>query len=330
MHVPNQASLISKSQLLSPAQSRKFQVTYDPIDVTGRFDLMSYQPSMTMRLCGQVFAVAIIFLATPSIAKPSYGSRLLEHVQNFEPYPATAKARHADGLVIVPLPPVSDSLPDVPETFTRPVILVSNETKPQEPDISMFALMSGKCSTLKIAGRDFACRSVAYFHTQHGRANFTVVLDDPTDDSHIISFSGDNGRREQDNLYELPIDRMLLNSKDRPKVDGLPVPFVELSAGICKQLGNFTTRQISSISCTATDKNGKKYELQFESDGSPMTVRRVRQYSLSAVKRRAKQTEQRECRYKADVAKILPREQTAFLLACLAENSENPTPATDQ
>src|ERR1700694_2653110 len=256
-----------------------------------------------MRLCRQVLAVAIIFFATPSVAEPSYGTRLLEHVQNF---------------------------PNDLATFTRPLVFASNETKPQEPDADTFALMAGKCSTLKIAGRDFACRSVAYFHTQHGRANFTVVLDDPTDDSHIISFSGDNGRREQDNLYELPIDRMLLNSKDRPKVDGLPVPFVELSAGICKQLGNFATREISSISCAATDKNGKKYELQFESDGSPMTVRRVRQYSLTAVKRRAKQTEQLECRYKADVAKVLPRDRTAFILGCLAENSENPPPAADQ
>jgi len=330
MRAPNQASLSSKSQLLSLAQSREFQVTYDPIDVTRRFDLMSYQPSMTMRLCGQVFAVAIIFLAIPSIAKPSQGSRLLEHVQNFEPYPATAKARHADGLVIVPLPPFSDSLPDVPETFTRPVILVSNETKPQEPDISMFALMSGKCSTLKIAGRDFACRSVAYFHTQHGRANFTVVLDDPTDDSHIISFSGDNGRRERDNLYELPIDRMLLNSKDRPKVDGLPVPFVELSAGICKQLGIFATGQVSSISCTAIDKNGKKYELQFEPDGSPITVRRLVQSPLLSEKRRAKRTEQLECRHKAEVAKVLPRDRTAYIIGCLAEDSQKPTTDADQ
>jgi hypothetical protein len=205
-----------------------------------------------------------------------------------------------------------------------------NETKPQEPDADIFALMSGKCSTLKIAGRDFACRAVAFFHSEQGRTNFTIALDDPTDDSHVVSFSGENGRREQDNLYELPIDRMLLNSKDRPKVDGLPVPFVELSAGICKQLGNFATRQVSSISCTATDKNGKKYELQFESDGSPMIVRRVRQYSLTAVKRRAKQTEQLECRYKADVAKVLPRDRTAFILGCLAENSEKPTPAADQ
>jgi hypothetical protein len=300
----DQASLSWKSRLLSLAQSRKFRVTCDPIDVTPRlFDLMSYHPSMTMRLCRQVLAVAIIFLATPSVAEPSYGGRLLEHVQN---------------------------LPNDLETSTRPVILASNETKPQEPDADTFALMSGKCSTLKIAGRDFACRAVAFFHSGQGRTNFTIALDDPTDDSHVISFSGENGRREQDNLYELPIDRMLLNSKDRPKVDGLPVPLVELSAGICKQLGNFATREISSISCTATDKNGKKYELQFESDGSPMTVRRVRQYSLTAVKRRARQSEQLECRYKADVAKVLPRDRTAFILGCLAENSESPTPAADQ
>jgi hypothetical protein len=204
------------------------------------------------------------------------------------------------------------------------------ETKAQEPEADIFALMSGRCSILKIAGRDFACRAVAFFHNGQGRTNFTIALDDPADDSHVVSFSGENGRREQDNLYELPIDRMLLNSKDRPKVDGLPVPFVELSVGLCKQLGNFATRQISSISCTATDKNGKKYELQFESDGSPMNVRRVRQYSLSSVKRRAKQNEQLECRHKADIARVLPRDRTPFILGCLAENSENPAPATDQ
>ena len=32
---------------------------------------------------------------------------------------------------------------------------VANDTKLQEPDTDIFALMSGKCSTLKIAGRDF-------------------------------------------------------------------------------------------------------------------------------------------------------------------------------
>ena len=171
-----------------------------------------------MRLCRQVFTVAIILSAAPSVA----------------------------------------------------------EIKRQEPDTDIFVLMSGKCSTLRIAGRDFACRAVAFFHSEQGRANFTIALDDPSDDSHVISFSGENSRREQDDLYELQIDQMLLNSKNRPKVDGLPVPFVELSAGMCKQLGNFAARQVSSISCAAIDKHGNKYELQFESDGSPITVRRIR------------------------------------------------------
>jgi hypothetical protein len=152
----------------------------------------------------------------------------------------------------------------------------SAENNAQDADIDLYALMSGSCSTVEVAGRYFACRSVAYFHSKQGRAHFTIVLDDPADDKHVIAFSGENGRRKQGDLYELPIDRMLLNSKTRPKVDGLPVPVVELSAGLCKQLGSLATRQISTISCTATDKTGRRYELRFESDGSPITVRRVR------------------------------------------------------
>ena len=288
---------------------------------------MSYHPSLS--LCWQAFPVAILFLSTPLLAEPLYGSRLLEHAQNFRQYPAAATASHADGVVVAPFPPFSGNVPDDLVAFAAPVTLVSNETKPQEPDTDIFALMSGKCTTLAIAGRDFGCRSVAFFHSGQGRTNFTIALDDPTDDSHIISFSGENGRRE-DNLYELPIDRMLLNSKDRPKVDGLPVPFAELSTGICTQLGNFANAQVSTISCTAIDKKGNRYELHFESDGSPITVRRVRQYPLSAVKHRAKQAEQLECRYKADLARILPRDRTAFIIECLAEDSEKPTPAAQQ
>ncbi len=250
-----------------------------------------------MRLCRRVLAVAIIFLATPSLAEPFRDGRLME------------RARDSEAL-------------------GRPVIPVSNEAKRQEVDIDLFALMSGKCSRLKIAGRDFACRSIAYFHSEKGRANFTVVLDDPADASHVISFSGETGRREQDNIYELSIDRMLLNSKDRPKVDGLPVPFVEPSAGVCKQLGIVATGHVSSVSCSAMDDGGKKYELQFESDGSPTKVRKIRQAPLTAEKRRTKQAEQLECRQKADAAKILPRDRTAYLIGCL--ESYEPSRATPQ
>ena len=187
---------------------------------------VSYQPGMTMKLCRQAFALAIIFIAMPARA--------------------------------------------------------SDELQRQEPDTVIFAMMSGKCSTLKVAGRDLACRAVAFFQTEEGRANFTVAIDDPGDDSHIITFSGDNGRRPEANLYELPIDRMLLKSKDRPKADGLPVPSVESSAGLCKQVGNFVTLELSSITCAATDKNGRKYELQYQSDGTPMAVRRIKRMRVGS------------------------------------------------
>lgn len=145
-----------------------------------------------------------------------------------------------------------------------------------KPDVDLYALMTGKCSTLKVAGRDFGCKIVAYFHSEKGRANFTVALDDPADHSHIIAFSGEYGNRTKDDLYLLSVDRMELNSKDRPKMDGLPVPAMELSDGMCRQNGNFARLEVSSITCTATDKKGRQYQLQFVSDGSPITVRRVR------------------------------------------------------
>ena len=201
-----------------------------------------------MRLCWQIFAVAMVLTAAPSFAEPSRGNPLRGHDGNFRQNPANAKAIYAEE--------------------------VANELRPQEPDTDLLALMSGRCITLRVAGRDFACRTVAYAHSTRGRAYFTIALDDPADHNHIISFSGENSRRTLDNLYELTVDRMLLNSKNRPKVDGLPVPFVELSAGMCTQLGNFAAGQVSSIACIATDKNGRRYELQFESDGSPITIRR--------------------------------------------------------
>jgi hypothetical protein len=152
---------------------------------------------------------------------------------------------------------------------------IVDQAKPQTANIDLLALMAGKCSTLSIAGREFTCRTVAYVHNLQGRVYFTIAVDDVTDKSHIISFSGENGERTTENLYDLKIDRMLLNSKTRPTVDGLPVPATVTSAGRCVQLGNFATGQVSSVVCSAIDKDGMKYDLRFESDGSPMVVRRV-------------------------------------------------------
>lgn len=191
-------------------------------------------------------------------------------------------------------------------------------------DVDLYALMSGTCRNVTVAGRSYSCKAVAYFHTLRGRSEFTVVLDDPADKSHIVSFSGESTERTQDNLFELAVDRMLLKSSDRPRVDGLPVPLVEMSTGSCRQVGSFITRQVSTITCAATDQGGKKYELSFESDGSPMTLRRLRQSSLPSERQRARQIAQLECRLKARAAQVLPRDTTAFMIRCLNEGDGKP------
>jgi hypothetical protein len=89
-----------------------------------------------------------------------------------------------------------------------PVAVLADENERQGPEIDMFASMTGKCSTLKVAERDFSCTTVAFSHAPGGRSGFTVPLNDPDDASHIITFSGENSEREQDNLYELrAVDR---------------------------------------------------------------------------------------------------------------------------
>ena len=191
-------------------------------------------------------------------------------------------------------------------------------------DIDMYALMPGKCGILRIAGIDHKCKIVAYFHSERGRADFTIVLDDPTDESRIISFSGENARRDEER-YELSIDRMLTKSKHAPKVDGLPTSAVEISTGTCTQIGSFAKRQISSVSCIATTNDGKKYELQFESDGLPFEVRKLRQAPLPSEQRRNHEIAQLECRLKAELEKVLRRDRAAYIIRCLAVEGQKST-----
>jgi hypothetical protein len=201
--------------------------------------------------------------------------------------------------------------------------LLAEEVERHEPEIDMFASMAGKCSTVKVAERDFACTSVAFSHSPGGRSSFIVPLNDPDDETHIITFSGEKSKRERDDLYELSVDRMLLKSKDRPKADGLPIPSVELSTGTCKQIGKLAMQQVSSVSCIATDERGRKYEVQFESDGSPIKVRMIRTADPDAEERRTKllaaHIEQLKCQQMAVAQGVLPRDRTAFILQCMEE-----------
>jgi hypothetical protein len=206
--------------------------------------------------------------------------------------------------------------------FSTAFAVVADENEKVEPDIDMFASMAGSCSTLKVADRDFVCKSVAFFHSPGGRSSFVVPLNDPDDASHIVTFSGDKAKRADDS-YELAIDRMLLKSKDRPKVDGLPVPLVLPSSGNCKQIGKFAEQKVSSVACEATDANGIKYQFQFASDGSPIRVTMIKVSDQATDARRAKEIAahivQLKCRQEADAKGILPRDRTAYILQCMEE-----------
>jgi len=69
------------------------------------------------------------------------------------------------------------------------VALLADEVERHEPEIDMFASMAGKCSTMKVAERDFGCTSVQHSsHSPGGRSGFIVPLNDPDDDTHIITF----------------------------------------------------------------------------------------------------------------------------------------------
>ena len=52
------------------------------------------------------------------------------------------------------------------------------------------------------------------------------------------------------------------------------------------------------------------------------------EYRDAAEKRRAEQIRQRDCAKKADTAKVLPRERTAFLLHCLEVVADAPAAST--
>jgi hypothetical protein len=201
-------------------------------------------------------------------------------------------------------------------------LISTAELRAVDIPVDVFALMAGKCTTLRIGERDFACTSVAFSHSPGGRSGFTAPLNDPDDDSHIITFSGENGSRQND-VYELTIDRMLLISRDSPKEDGLPKPAIEPSTGKCKQVGSFETRHVTSISCVASDSKGGNYELQFESDGSPISVKMIRVENPEEQEQRAKALAahigQLKCRNKAVTEGILPRDRTEFILQCMEE-----------
>jgi hypothetical protein len=212
-------------------------------------------------------------------------------------------------------PPLSR--PGEPAAQPRPIVRVAADD--ENYDIDMIVTFSGRCATFRAAGQSLPCRAVKYFHGQSGRAYFTIAIDDPTDKGHILSFSGDKARREKNDLYELTIDQMLLNSKDRPKVNAVRMPLVKAANGICRQSGDVEKKRITAVSCVATDKDGLKYELEYAADGEPALMQTIVRESAELTKRRKRLRTLVVCRRKATEAQILPRDSTSYIIQCLED-----------
>lgn len=210
---------------------------------------------------------------------------------------------------------------DRPE-LARPVVPVAGDN--ENYDIDLIVGFSGRCTIFRVAGRNLPCRAVKYFHGESGRAYFTIAVDDPADKGRIVSFSGDKARRDRNDFYELTVDQVLLNSRERPLVGGVRVPRVEPSSGVCKQFGDIDSKQIKSISCVAADKAGQTYELQFQADGQPATLQKITREPLESVRRRARLRALKACRIKAAEAQILPRDATAYIIQCLEQGGVSP------
>jgi len=210
--------------------------------------------------------------------------------------------------------------PLLPRALDRPVHgAIPISAADENYDIDLIVGFSGKCATFRVAGQNLPCRAVKYFHGESGRVYFTIAVDDPADRGHIVSFSGDKARRDSNDSYELTVDQVLLNSKERPLAGGVRVPRVEAASGQCRQLGEIDSKQIKSISCVATDGAGRVYELQFQADGQPATVQKITRESLESVRRRARLRALKTCRIKAAEAQILPRDTAAYIIQCLEQ-----------
>ena len=209
-----------------------------------------------------------------------------------------------------------------PPALALPVVPIARDD--ENYDIDLIVGFFGKCSIFRVAGQSLPCRAVKYFHGESGRAYFTVAVDDPADKGRIVSFSGDKARRERNDLYELTVDQVLLNSRERPLAGGVRVPRVEPSSGTCRQAGDIDSKQISSISCVATDRDGKTYELQFQASGEPATVQKITREPLESVRRRARLRALKACRIKAAEAQILARDKAAYVIQCLEPDGVSP------
>jgi len=256
--------------------------------------------------------------AAPALAEEStYPARLSRHIARFRLYPAAALTLSIQGTAKVgftvtrdgkllgprivessgdedldhaaleslkkaePLPVAPASVKDDELDFVLPVVYrLSQSALTSAADIDVAAFMSGKCSSTSL-GEHLDCKHAVYALTRNGRVSFRIVLEDREKARQAVVFAGAEASKPQGDTYQVSIDQIRLYLKALPKPEGTVDNPVKAVTGTCKQIGDFSRRKLSRLSCSASEEGGQVYAVEFESDGSPIKVKSERDERLA-------------------------------------------------
>ncbi|QIO36670.1 TonB family protein [Bradyrhizobium sp. 1(2017)] len=170
-----------------------------------------------------------------------------------------------------PFPAVPPEIPDAKLEFIVPFVfkdrtgLVTSVTG----DLHLAARMTGMCGSTA-GGMEFSCRFAAYYLSKAGTSYFRMPLAGFRFGRELW-FAG-SAVAITGMSYQLTVDRVIL--RGLAGQDENPEPSIKPAIGSCAQIGNFTRRKVSTISCEATDEAGNKYTANFATDGSAVKVMR--------------------------------------------------------
>lgn len=139
--------------------------------------------------------------------------------------------------------------------------LVSDRAPSYSAERVDVGLMTGKCSVLIAAGRDFsdACEGkILNSGHANGRVGFYFFISDKA----VLTISGEDLTNPSADMDETRVDRILLNLG----IEGIP-PSETKALGKCRYANPFQGVP-AKVRCNGTMEDGSPFEAQFLSDGS--------------------------------------------------------------
>lgn len=167
-----------------------------------------------------------------------------------------------------PLPVPPPSIADDDLHFTVPIVFgLSKQYLETNKNVQLEAYLAGNCSS-PLGETEVGCKYARFWLKKDGKATFTFNLTAPNDTVRSVSFFGSSGRNINGLDYELDVETLSVF----PPVSQNSEP-AQKATGSCKQNGDFSKREFSTLTCNATTGDGKAYSVELKSDGSLIKAR---------------------------------------------------------